>query len=46
MCNGLNKNDILKSIDICISQYKNNPPSVPSDYDINQVSWKVFKINN
>ena len=43
MCNGLNKNDILKSIDICISQYKNNPPSVPSDYDINQVSWKVLK---
>ena len=43
MCNGLNKNDILKSIDICVSQYKNSPPTIPSDYNINQVSWKILK---
>jgi len=43
MCNGLNKNDILKSIDICVSQYKNSPPTIPSDYNVKQVSWKVLK---
>jgi UDP-N-acetylglucosamine 2-epimerase (non-hydrolysing) len=43
MCNGFDKNTILKSIEICVSQHKNIPPSIPSDYNVKQVSWKVLK---
>ena len=43
MCNGLDKNTILKSIDICVSQHNNNPPLIPLDYDVKQVSWKILK---
>ena len=43
MCNGLNEDEMIKSVDICVSHYKNNSPSIPIDYNVNEVSWKVLK---
>ncbi len=43
MCNGFEKKIITKSIDVCVEHYKINPPSIPIDYNVNQVSWKVLK---
>jgi len=43
MCDGFDKNVILKSIEICVTQYKNDPPSLPPDYNVKQVSWKILK---
>ena len=42
MCDGFDKNTILKSIKICVSQYEDIPPSTPSDYNVKHVSWKVL----
>lgn len=39
----LNEKDLLTSIKVAVSQNKIDPPSVPSDYNVDQVSWKVLK---
>ena len=39
----LKDDNILKSIKVAIAQNEENPPRIPSDYDVTQVSWKVLK---
>jgi UDP-N-acetylglucosamine 2-epimerase (non-hydrolysing) len=39
----LEEKELFISIKVAVSQNKTNPPSVPSDYNVQQVSWKVLK---
>ena len=40
----LNKKELITSVNVAVDQNKSNPPSIPADYNIEQVSWKVLKI--
>lgn len=40
----LNEKELITSINVAVDQNKSNPPSIPADYDIDQVSWKVLKV--
>jgi UDP-N-acetylglucosamine 2-epimerase len=40
----LDKKEIIRSINVSIDQNKSNPPSIPLDYNSEQVSWKVLKV--
>ena len=39
----LEEKDLFTSIKVAVSQNKTSPPSTPSDYNVQQVSWKVLK---
>ena len=40
----LDEKELITSINVAVDQNKSNPPSIPADYDIDQVSWKVLKV--
>ena len=40
----LKEKEILNSIEVAVTQNVTNLPKIPSDYNVDQVSWKVLKI--
>tara|TARA_Y100000996_G_C22558517_1_gene656421 strand:+ start:7755 stop:8879 length:1125 start_codon:yes stop_codon:yes gene_type:complete len=40
----LKEKEILNSIEVAVSQNETILPKIPSDYNVDQVSWKVLKI--
>ena len=39
----LKEKEILNSIEVAVTQNVTNLPKIPSDYNVDQVSWKVLK---
>ena len=40
----LKEKEILNSIEVAVNQNETILPKIPSDYNVDQVSWKVLKI--